>query len=44
MATSLLRLLDVAYLLVFGGYILLTTYFNFGRSTTLMAEQIKDLS
>ena len=44
MATSLLRLLDVAYLLVFGGYILLTTYFDFGRSTTLVAEQVEDLS
>ena len=33
MPLSLLRLLDVAYLLVFGGYILLTTYFDFGRST-----------
>ena len=33
MPSSLLRLLDVAYLLVFGGYILLTTYFDFGRST-----------
>jgi len=44
MATSLLRLLDVAYLLVFGGYILLTTYFDLGRSTTLVAEQVEDLS
>lgn len=43
MATSLLRLLDVAYLLVFGGYILVTTYFDFGRSTTLVAEQVEDL-
>lgn len=42
--SSLLRLLDVAYLLVFGGYILLTTYFDFGRSTILVAEQIEDLS
>jgi hypothetical protein len=44
MATSLLRLLDVAYLLVFAGYILLTTYFDFGPSTTLAAEQVEDLS
>jgi len=44
MATSLLRLLDVAYLLVFGGYILLTTYFDFGRSTTVVAAQVEDLS
>jgi hypothetical protein len=43
MPTSLLRLLDVAYLLVFGGYILLTTYFDFGRSTTLVAEQVENL-
>ena len=43
MPSSLLRLLDVAYLLVFGGYILLTTYFDFGRSTTGVAEQVEDL-
>jgi hypothetical protein len=43
MPTALLRLLDVAYLLVFGGYILLTTYFDFGRSTTAVAEQVEDL-
>lgn len=43
MPRSLLRLLDVAYLLVFGGYILLTTYFDFGRSTIGVAEQIGDL-
>jgi len=42
--SSLLRLLDVAYLLVFGGYILLTTYFDFGPSTTGVAEQVEDLS
>ncbi len=44
MATSLLRLLDVAYLLVFSGYILLTTSFDFGPSTTPVAEQVQDLS
>jgi hypothetical protein len=38
---SLLRLLDVAYLLVFGGYILLTTSFDFGRSTVVVAEQVE---
>ena len=43
MPTSLLRLLDVAYLLVFGGYILITTYFDFGRSTIGVAEQVEDL-
>jgi hypothetical protein len=43
MPTALLRLLDVAYLLVFGGYILLTTYFDFGRSTTAVGEQVEDL-
>ena len=43
MPSSLLRLLDVAYLLVFGGYILLTTYFDFGRSTIGVAEQVEDL-
>ena len=41
--SSLLRLLDVAYLLVFGGYILLTTYFDFGRSTIDVAQQVEDL-
>ena len=43
MPSSLLRLLDVAYLLVFGGYILLTTYFDFGRSTIGVAQQVEDL-
>jgi hypothetical protein len=43
MPTALLRLLDVAYLLVFGGYILLTTYFDFGRSPIGVAEQVEDL-
>jgi uncharacterized membrane protein len=41
-ATSLLRLLDVAYLLVFGGYILVTSFFDFGPSTVGVAEQIED--
>lgn len=41
--SSLLRLLDVAYLLVFGGYILVTTYFDFGPSTTGVAEQVENL-
>ncbi|HUS42318.1 MAG TPA: hypothetical protein VMY16_06600 [Ilumatobacteraceae bacterium] len=41
--TSLLRLLDVAYLLVFGGYILMTSYFDFGRSRVVVAEQIEEL-
>lgn len=44
MPTSLLRLLDVAYLLVFGGYILLTASFDFGRSTAVVAEQVEALS
>jgi hypothetical protein len=43
MPSSLLRLLDVAYLLVFGGYILLTTYFDFGRSTIGVAQQVEEL-
>ena len=42
-ATSLLRLLDVAYVLVFGGYILLTTYFDFGWTMIRVAEQVEDL-
>ena len=41
--TALLRLLDVAYLLVFSGYILLTTDLGFGRSTIDVAQQIEDL-
>jgi hypothetical protein len=44
MATSLLRLLDVAYVLASGGYVLLTAHFDFGRSTTLVADQAEDLS
>jgi hypothetical protein len=43
MASSLLRLLDVAYLLVFGGYILMTSYFDFGQSTIQVADQVDDL-
>jgi hypothetical protein len=43
MPTALLRLLDVAYLLVFGGYILLTTYFDFGPSVIGVAQQVEDL-
>ena len=41
--TALLRLLDVAYLLVFGGYILVTANFGFGRSTIELAQQVTDL-
>ncbi|MBG7605442.1 MAG: hypothetical protein IZT58_12525 [Actinobacteria bacterium] len=37
-ATSLVRLLDIAYLLVFGGYILLTAGFDFGTSATRASE------
>jgi hypothetical protein len=44
MPTSLLRLLDVAYALVFSGYILLTASFDFGRSLIVVGEQIEDLS
>jgi hypothetical protein len=43
MPTSLLRLLDVAYLLVFGGYILMTAYFDFGWSMIGVAQQVEDL-
>ena len=41
--TSLLRLLDVAYVLVFSGYILLTTSFEFGPSLIVVGEQVEDL-
>ena len=41
-ATALVRLLDVAYLLVFGGYILLTAYFDFQPSTIGVARQLED--
>lgn len=40
-ATALLRLLDVAYLLVFGGFILLTVELDFGPSGVLVAEQVQ---
>ena len=40
---SLLRLLDVAYALVFSGYILLTASLDFDRSSILAAEQIEGL-
>ena len=42
-ATALVRLLDVAYLLVFGGYIMLTAHFDFGSSTIGVARQLEDL-
>jgi len=38
MATSLIRLLDVAYLLVFGGYILLTVELDFGASAGQLSQ------
>lgn len=44
MPTSLLRLLDVAYALVFTGYILLTASFEFGRSLIVVGDQIEDMS
>ena len=40
----MLRLLDVAYLLVFGGYILLTAHFDFGWSMIGLAEQVENLA
>lgn len=43
MATALVRLLDVAYALVFGGYILLTAELDFGASSVVVAEQIQSL-
>jgi hypothetical protein len=43
MAASLLRMFDIAYALVFGGYIMLTTHFDFGRSTITVAKQTQDL-
>ncbi len=42
-ATALVRLLDVAYLLVFAGYILLTAHFDFEASTIGVARQLEDL-
>lgn len=41
--TALVRLLDVAYLLVFVGYIMLTANFDLERSTIGVAEQLEDL-
>lgn len=41
-ATVLLRLLDLAYLLVFSGYILLSAELGFGTSGVLVAEQLRD--
>lgn len=41
--TTLVRLLDVAYLLVFAGYIMLTAHFDFERSTIGVAQQLEDL-
>ena len=43
-STALVRLLDVAYLLVFGGYILLTANFDFERATIGAGQQLEDLS
>jgi hypothetical protein len=40
---ALVRLLDVAYLLVFGGYILLTAHFDFDSATIVVARQLEDL-
>ncbi len=42
LATVLLRLLDIAYLLVFSGYILLSARFDLDRST-VWAEQVQEL-
>jgi hypothetical protein len=42
-ADALVRLLDVAYLLVFGGYILLTAHFDFDTATIGIARQLEDL-
>lgn len=41
--TAMVRLLDVAYLLVFGGYILLTAHFDFEPATIGVAQQLEDL-
>ena len=41
--TALVRLLDVAYLLVFSGYILLTAHLDFERPTIGVAQQLEDL-
>jgi hypothetical protein len=42
-ADALVRLLDVAYLLVFGGYLLLTAHFDFESATIGIARQLEDL-
>ena len=42
-ADALVRLLDVSYLLVFGGYILLTADFDFESATIGIAQQLEDL-
>ena len=42
-ADALVLLLDVAYLLVFGGYILLTADFDFESATIGIAQQLEDL-
>lgn len=42
-ADALVRLLDVAYLLVFGGYILLTAHFDPESATIDIAQQLEDL-
>ena len=41
--SSLLRLLDVAYALVFSGYIFLTTSFDFDRPFVVVADQAQEL-
>jgi hypothetical protein len=41
--TALVRLLDVAYLLVFSGYIMLTANLDFDRATIGIAQQLEDL-
>jgi hypothetical protein len=41
--TALVRLLDLAYLLVFGGYILLTAHVDFDSATIDVARQLEDL-
>ncbi len=40
-ASVLLRLLDVAYVLVFAGYILMSSEFDFGASVVGVAEQVE---
>jgi hypothetical protein len=43
LASSLLRLLDLAYALVFTGFILVTSELDFGTSTDVVATQIQGL-